>query len=177
MFEDTQELAENKLLLLYIFDNVQLPLSNTLITEIVLENNLLNYFQLQQYLSELVDSGFLTLEKENKKQLYNLTAAGKKVLQYFENRISNSKKEILKSYLKSRSEILKKEIEITADYFPDDDSNYIITCKIMENSSCIIELKLKVDSNDKAKQICSKWKSDPYKIYNLIMDKLTDQPC
>lgn len=173
MFEDTQELAENKLLLLYIFDNVQLPLSNTLITEIVLENNLLNYFQLQQYLSELVDSGFLRLEKENKKQLYNLNPTGKNVLRYFENRISNSKKEILKSYLKSRSEILKKEVEITADYFPGDDNDYTITCKITENSSTIIELKLKADSNDKAKAICSKWKADPYKIYNSIMDSLT----
>lgn len=174
MFGDTQELAENKLLLLYIFNNVQLPLSNTLITEIVLENNLLNYFQLQQYLSELVDSGFLKLEKENKKQLYNLTTAGKSVLQYFENRISSSKKEILKSYLKSRSEILKKEVEITADYFPGDDDDYIVTCKITENSLSIIELKLKVDSNDKAKQICSKWKCDPYKIYNIIIDNLTN---
>lgn len=174
MFGDTQELAENKLLLLYIFDSVRLPLSNTLITEIVLENNLLNYFQLQQYLSELVDSGFLTLEKENKKQLYNLTTAGKSVLQYFENRISSSKKEVLKSYLKNRSEILKKEVEITADYFPGQDDDYIVTCKIAENNLNLIELKLKVDSNDKAKQICSKWKSDPYKLYNIIINSLTN---
>ena len=60
MFEYNQELAENKLLLLYIFDKIQLPVSNNLITEIVLENNLFNYFHIQQYLSELVTSDFFS---------------------------------------------------------------------------------------------------------------------
>ncbi|HBM81290.1 MAG TPA: DUF4364 domain-containing protein, partial [Clostridiaceae bacterium] len=52
MFDDTQELAESKLLILYLFKKINLPISNAIVTDIVLENNLLNYFQLQQYLSE-----------------------------------------------------------------------------------------------------------------------------
>jgi predicted transcriptional regulator len=69
MFDDTQELAENKLLLLYIINKINIPISNAYITEIVLENNLLNYFHLQQYLSELVASEFLIQDKQNKKQI------------------------------------------------------------------------------------------------------------
>jgi hypothetical protein len=173
MFEDTQELAENKLLLLYIFDKVKLPLSNTLITEIVLENNLLNYFHLQQYLSELSESNFLYLQKENKKQLYSLTSKGANTLEYFENRISPAKKEIVNSYLSTRAEILKREVQVTADYYPGTENDYIVTCSIIENNSTIIEIKMKADSNEKAKKICSKWKLSAYQTYGEILNMLT----
>ena len=43
MFEDTLELAENKLLLLYIFDKIKIPITNNKITQIILENNFINY--------------------------------------------------------------------------------------------------------------------------------------
>ena len=48
MFENTSELAENKLLLLYILKTIDEPISNAQLTDIVLENSLINYFTLQQ---------------------------------------------------------------------------------------------------------------------------------
>jgi predicted transcriptional regulator len=174
MFEDTQELAENKLILLYILEKIQLPLSNTLITEIVLENNLLNYFHLQLYLSELAASGFLKAEKEDKRQLYSITPKGENVLEYFENRISKSKKETIKTYLDTHGELLKKEVQVTADYLPGDDKDYIVTCKITEDGINVIDLKLRVSSNEQAKQICTKWKSNPYQFFNRVTSMLTN---
>ena len=44
MFDDTSNLAENKLILLYIFDKVKLPISNVQLSEIVLENDIIDYF-------------------------------------------------------------------------------------------------------------------------------------
>ena len=53
MYDSTLELAENKLLLLYIIKSIKYPISNTQLTDIVLENSFINYFMLQQYVSEL----------------------------------------------------------------------------------------------------------------------------
>lgn len=173
MFDDSQELAENKLLLLYIFNQLQLPISNTLITEIVLENNLLNYFHLQQYLAELVDSGFLELNKQDKKQLYLLTPKGKDVLEFFHNRISESKKTVIDDYLDTHGKLIKREVEITADYIPANENGYIVTCRALQNKETLIELKVKAISNEQAKEICSRWKSEPYQIYGKIINMLT----
>ena len=64
MFNDnTEELAQNKLILLYIIDKSQSSLSNSQITEIVLEDNYMNYFLIQQFLSELVKSKFIEYTK------------------------------------------------------------------------------------------------------------------
>jgi hypothetical protein len=74
MFKDMSELAENKLLLLYIFCEIGMPVSNSHITQIILENNLINYFSLQQYLSELIDSGFINIKKHDKQHFLKFVA-------------------------------------------------------------------------------------------------------
>lgn len=173
MFDDVNELAENKLLLLYIFNNIKLPISNILITQIVLENNLLNYFHLQQYLSELVSSGFLFLDKKDKKLLYTLTAEGSNVLEYFESRISDAKKSIIKKYLDANIQLMKQDEQISADYSVLSDSQYIVTCKMNKNNVDVFELKITVASNDQAREICLKWQSDASEIYKSIMSKFT----
>jgi len=172
MFEDTVELAENKLLLLYIFQKAGSPLSNTRITEIVLENSLLNYFHLQQYLSELVDSGLLDLNRMEKKQVYNLSAKGLSVLEYFAGRITDNKRVIIDSYLVANSESSQKDRKIIADYYLENENEYIVTCKIIEDSVTIIDMKINVNSNEGAKRICSKWEANASKVYSNIINML-----
>ena len=73
MFENTTELAENKLLLLFVLEVLNRPISNTQLTELVLENNLINYFTLQQYISELDSSQFISYKDVNEKKLLIIT--------------------------------------------------------------------------------------------------------
>ena len=51
MYENSAELAENKLLVLYVIKSLKQPISNTQLTEIILENNFINYFHLQRLLN------------------------------------------------------------------------------------------------------------------------------
>ena len=73
MFENTSELAENKLLLLYILKTLNEPITNAQITDMVLENSLINYFTLQQYLNELDTSDFIHYQEMNDKKLISIT--------------------------------------------------------------------------------------------------------
>ena len=59
MYENSSELAENKLLMLYVLKTINEPISNIQLTEIILENNFINYFTFQQYLAELEESKFV----------------------------------------------------------------------------------------------------------------------
>ena len=83
MFENTSDLAENKLLLLYILTSLRDPISNYQLTEIVLENNLINYFTLQQYITELENSEFINFKAINDKKLLYITKKGENVLSFF----------------------------------------------------------------------------------------------
>ena len=76
MYENSLELAENKLLMLYILKSIKDPISNAQFTEIILENNFMNYFIFQQYLSELEESKFVEYHENNNKKLLVITEKG-----------------------------------------------------------------------------------------------------
>ena len=175
MFENTSELAENKLLLLYISKTIDEPISNAQLTDIVLENSLINYFTLQQYLSELDTSEFIHYEKINDKNLITLTNKGIKVLSFFEDRISPSKKTTFDTYIAAKKESIKKELNIQSDLLPTGNDNYLVDLKAFEDDSTLMDLKISVPSKKHALSLCSNWQKNSSKIYNDIINYLLNQ--
>lgn len=176
-YDDTTELAQNKLLLLYILDKIDMPMENSQITQFVLENNYMNYFSTQQYISELIDSNFIEVQynKNNSKKSYKLSDSGKSALAYFDNRIPTKlKKEIDGKYIKKKKELIN-ETQIVADYYKKSDSQYIINLKVIEKDITLFALSLNVVSNKQAKRICDNWKKNPDQIYQKILDMLINE--
>jgi predicted transcriptional regulator len=172
MYENTLELAENKLLVLYILEQIKLPISNNQLTQIILENNFINYFTLQQYISELQAAGFINLMETDGKSRIIISSNGKKVLSLFKDRISPVKITYIELYLKGHIESIKKEITVTADYTIEKNNSFIVNLRAIENDSILIDLKINVPTNNQAKKLCSKWKSNSSQLYNDIIQLL-----
>ncbi|GAA0181883.1 DUF4364 family protein [Clostridium sediminicola] len=174
MFSNTTELAENKLLLIYILNKINLPISNNQVTEIILKNNLINYFTLQQYITELCSAKFLNYIDFDGKQRLVITKNGESVLKLFKNRISPSKIELIDNFLQKNLENIKNEITISADYTIED-NNYIVNLKASENNSILLDLKVNVASIKQANELCAKWKNNSSEIYTRIFKVLIDE--
>lgn len=172
MFPDTTELAENKLLLLYIFDRIGMPITNSHITQIILENNLINYFLLQQYLSELSESGFINSVKDDKRQVLSLTQRGVDALKFFIGRIPEKKIEIIDAYLETNITSIKKESQVISEYEPYANGSFLATLKLMKGEEILIDLKVPVKTNSEARKLCQLWKDDYSEIYGKIMGLL-----
>lgn len=170
MYENSLELAENKLLMLYILKSIKDPISNAQFTEIILENNFMNYFIFQQYLSELEESKFVEYHENNNKKLLVITEKGDSVLSLFKDRLSPSKITIINEYVKEKWESIKRELTIQADYTIASNDSFIVDLKAVESESLLMELKLTVPSKEQATSICSKWKKNPSEIYNNIIN-------
>lgn len=169
MYENSADLAENKLLVLYVMESLKQPITNTQLTEIILENNFINYFTLQQYISELVSSEFLKYELVNDKNLIQITEKGLKTLSFFSDRISAIKKKIIDDYLLSMIDSIKKELTIHSDYTLGKDDTFIVNLKALENDNLLINLDVSVPSKKQALDLCNKWNENPSDIYNKIM--------
>ena len=135
MYDSTLELAENKLLLLYIIKSIKYPISNTQLTDIVLENSFINYFMLQQYVSELISSEFLEYKtQDDDKEIIVLTEKGDKVLFFFKDRISPNKLKLIDEYVRKHVEKIKKELKEFLEY----KSNYKFFQKdLIQKDECI----------------------------------------
>jgi len=172
MYENSAELAENKLLVLYVTDSLKHPITHTQLTEIILENNFINYFTLQQYISELIASDFLRYETVNEKNLIRITEKGTNALSFFSDRISTIKKKIIDDYLLSIIESIKKELTIHSDYTIGNDNLFIVDLQALENDNLLMSLKVSVPSKKQAVSLCNRWKDNPSEIYNKIMNSL-----
>ncbi|MBW4829713.1 MAG: DUF4364 family protein [Clostridiaceae bacterium] len=173
MFIDsTEELAQNKLLLLYIIDKSEIPLTNGQITEFVLENNYMNYFLVQQFLSELTRSKFIEYSRQEEKERYTILKKGKLTLDYFIHKIPDEIKNDIDKKFEVKKEELKRETQIIGDYFKKNENEYVVNLKLVEKDCTLFSLYLNVVSSEQAKMICNNWKSNPDKIYQEILNTL-----
>lgn len=174
MFDDSLNLAENKLLLLYIFEKIKLPISNMQLTQIVLENNFMNYFTLQQYIVELTASNLLKNINEKGKDRLTISEEGKKVLSLFQNRVSEFKLDQLNDYIDNQISAIKKELTVTSDYTIENNNSYLVNLVASENNTTLIDIKLSVASNKQARELCYKWKHNSSDLYNKIIKLLVE---
>lgn len=174
MFEDTLELAENKLLLLYIFKKIKFPISDNAITEIILQNDFINYFTMKQYLNELLSSNFISHINETDNHNLVITEKGLKVLCLFKNRISKDKLNIIDNYLEKQNKDIKEHLSINTHVLKDK-NNFIVDLKISEKDSILMEIKLNVDSHEKAEELCKKWEKNFSELYQKIVESLMEK--
>lgn len=172
MFQDTLELAENKLLLLYILNIIEMPVTNSHLTQIILENNLINYFALQQYLSELTSSGFISDLVEGSKHSLKITNSGKEALDFFQSRISQAKRETVDNYLEINLPEIRNELEIVAEYVPSKDNSFVVSLKLTGKKGSLIDIMVPARTKEEAKDMCNQWKENSKELYCSIMELL-----
>lgn len=173
MFSDnSKEEAQSKLLLLYIFDKFEVAITNNQITDFIMESELLNYFVLQQFLSELVDTSLLEYSNNEEHYYYLITEKGKDTLNYFKDRLSKKLLSKIDQSIDNKRKVLLKETQISANYKKKSKNDYLVELKVVENDITLIDLKLDVVSNKHAKVICDNWKNKAQDIYGEIIKLL-----
>lgn len=173
MFSDnSKEEAQSKLLLLYIFDKFEVAITNNQITDFIMESELLNYFVLQQFLSELVDTSLLEYSNNEEHYYYLITEKGKDTLNYFKDRLSKKLLSRIDQSIDNKRKVLLKETQISANYKKKSKNDYLVELKVVENDITLIDLKLDVVSNKHAKVICDNWKNKAQDIYGEIIKLL-----
>lgn len=173
--ENTEELAQNKLLLLYLIKSSSFAFTNNEITEFVLEKNYMNFFLVQQYLSELVGSKFIEIVNKDSKEVYTILEKGEIALSYFEDRISPKIKEELNKEFNKIEKKNKIETQVIADYFEKKNTQYVVNLKLIENEETLFSIYLDVSTKKHAESICNRWKENPDFIYQNIINILTNE--
>lgn len=173
MFENSsEELAYHKLLILYVLQKINMDLTNSQITQVILETEVMNYFSLQQFLSQLMDSNFLKIYEDSNKEYYTLTQKGIEALEYFLSRIPTQITEKIDEYIKLNKENLLADTQVKSSFVRQSDNEYIVNLRVIENQSNLIDLNLNVSSEKQAKLICDNWKKNASYMYAEVIDLL-----
>ena len=161
-----------KLIILYMLQKVDFPLTNSQISEFILDRGYTTYFTLQSVLSELAESDMIRQEIILNSSYYSLTESGEAALYYFQNRISKSIRDEIDTYISENKMKLRDDVSVLADYYKNTANEYSVRCIVKEKYSNPIELTITVPDEVQAKIVCRNWKDHCQHIYEHIMKEL-----
>lgn len=161
-----------KLIILYMLEKVDFPLTNSQISEFILDEGYTNYFTLQQSISELIESGFVREEATHSRTFYHLTEEGEETIHFFKNDISPAIQDDIDTFLNQKKYELKNEVSIKADYFQNSNQEYSVRCQVIEQGSPLIDLLITVPTETEATTVANNWSEKNQEVYAMIMAKL-----
>ena len=161
-----------KLIVLYMLEHAETALTNSQISEFILEQEYTNYFQLQQAISELVEAELIEKQTISNSSYYRLTTDGRETLGYFEQDLSSDIRKDAKKYLKAIGKKMRDTILTPADYYTTSQGKHAVRCQIVEHGASIVDLNIVAPNMEAAKSICKNWPSKSQEIYAKIMEEL-----
>ena len=154
-----------KLMILYMLDHVNFPLTNSQLTDFFLDHEYTTYFTLQQALNELKEAGLIRMESTHNSSRYEITKEGG-------NNIAPAIIEDIDSYLKENKFRLRNEVGVISDFYKSTNQDYIVHCEVREGKSVLIGFDLSVPDKDQAETMASHWKERSQDIYAYVMKTL-----
>lgn len=172
-FTASQEsLTLYKLIVLYMLDKVAFPLTQSQISEFVLDKGYTNYLTLQQVISELIETNLITAHTTLNRTQLTITQEGKDSLGYFEGRIGDVIKKEIVEYFKENSMELRNEVSVISNYYKTVNGEYEAVLNAKDGDSNLVEIKLSVPTPQIASAICDNWNKKNQEVYQLLTKML-----
>ncbi len=165
----------NKLILLFVFDKMESPLTERTILDMCSSSNdWINYMDCVVLLHKLYRDGFLCEVPNADDTLYTITPEGRETLANFFINIPKSLREEISRFVKNNSSKFRTRQECKADYYLNKDGSYTVFLKILAPMQPMLELKFVVPDKKTANQIYKKWDDKASELYSNVYETLVD---
>ena len=170
---DSETLAENKVLILYVLSCVHKPITNDSLYTIISSAIDLNYFYFEQFLLDLIEVKYVICYEKDSQKLYEISEQGKQTLDLTLDILPGIVKLKVDTNLKSMIENFENSASITAEFTPKSENEFEVECKIMENNEVVFELKTFAYSREQADNIIKNWRENANTLYPKLLAILT----
>lgn len=168
----------NKLIILYVLDKMEIPLTENSILEICSsQNNWVNWMDCKDLLIKLIDAKFVYKPSvETDESRYNITVTGRECLSQFYTRIPASLRAQIDEFATENKLLFKRNQEYVSKNYKNEDGSYTVELRILEplTSDAMFALTLKTDTRHNAMYICKKWRDQAPAVYEYIYSKIID---
>lgn len=174
-------LSMNSLVLLFVFDKMDIPLTeNTIIEMCCSRNEWLSYMDCKQAIGHLIIKAWIHKadgtgdEAASGDTYYAMTVDGRMCLAHLFYNIPSSLRAQIVDFVTENRMHFRRRQEYSRDYFPNPDGTYTVVLRIIDPSRPILDLSLNVDSRATAKAIFNKWEEKAAQIYAMIHENLIE---
>ena len=164
--------TEQKLLVLYVMQGLG-PATSEQLLRFFIEQDLMNYIDLQIALAELRENGLLRKQAHPLGAIYHPTPDGADTLSMFLKRIPYSSRSKVDDVLTGWRDKFNYERHVFHKIIAAEGGAADIKLIIMEEDEKMMELSLRVPDMSTANLICERWANDAASIYSRIMKALS----
>lgn len=171
-----QDNIVNKLIILFVFDKMEIPISEDSLLDICTSTNRwMNYIDCKTALNDLLDAGFVYNSNQLlDSRLFSITPDGRSCIASFYTRIPSHLRDEIYDYTSKNRLQYRKRQEYFTDYYRNSDGTYTVILKIFNTDRPQFELKLIVESRSSAVEITRKWTSKAAQAYGALIETLLD---
>lgn len=163
---------KNKLSMLYLLYRLDLPLSDEQMAEFFTAEGQPNYFELQQLLAELCDSGHLSRSESHGCLYCRITEKGREAVAMFKKKIHIRTLSRIDRFVEDHGHRLRNESQLAAEVMRAENGSYRVSLKVLEMDQMVMEITLAVPHADQAKAIAAAWKGHAKTIYKDLLVQL-----
>lgn len=161
-----------KLIVLYMLDRVSFPMTNDQLSEYILTKGYMDYFKLQQTLSDLSDTELIESETIRNNSYYTISQKGREVCHYFQSKISPEIRYDIKQYIKDNAYALREEVSVISNYYRTIEAEYVAECVVKERGSDLVKVAVRVSTEQQANDICDRWQEKSSEVYSFLINTL-----
>ena len=188
----SREIAQNKLILLYILSKAQTPVSEARLSEYVSRQRLMEYLAFRQHFSELAAAGYIAQESEagadpgvdisadigagpgaKRGGAYAITVAGLGMLAELGGLLPTPWARRIDRTATPMLGAAKNERAVVAIDAVDSFGGNVAELAIQDGGRAVIRISLLAGSRQDARAICKRWKDDTAALYSRIVETLT----
>jgi len=170
-----------KLILLYVLDQMEIPLTEESIMAICTnKNDWLEYLDCKEAMQQLINVDFIskvengTFKVDPKDERYTITVDGRNCVANFFNRIDRKTSEDIANFAKQNRMVYKRSQEYLYEYFKNNDGTHTVVFRIKEPEMVqpMFEIRLKTATRSAAVAAGKKWHTKAAQVYEYVFDNL-----
>ncbi|MEI6578180.1 MAG: DUF4364 family protein [Eubacteriales bacterium] len=163
---------EIKLLICFLLENLDRSLSKAQLNEVMQEQGLANYFDVNQALGELIDNGTVGMELFEEQEILSLTGIGRDATQLLENDLPKTVREkALNAAVKLQTKARRaRENKIELEKL---EIGYNVTFTISDKDDILMRLTVYVADITQVETVKQGFLNDPVSLYSGIIAALT----
>ncbi len=167
-----------KIILLFIFEKMEIPLSENTLSEIIMSNpDLMSYMDYREALAKIVDVKFVVAKTVSGDLMYQLAKDGRDCLAHFWTKIPASIRESIIKYTDENKLRMKRSQEYRIDYYKNTDGTQTVVLMIKDYTGPqnLMKLELRVPSRADAIRAAARWKDKAPEVFEYVYNHLVEQ--
>lgn len=168
------EKADIKGLVLYLLKEADCVLKEGLLTDVMMADGLVDYFDCTSAIEELLMAGMIDIASLEDTGSYRVTKRGLEVVGEYEQRLPHNVKTKTREALENALRQKQEDDQVFAEINPSE-SGYTVNCTVREGGETMLSYTVLVPERKDAYYVAERFRANPSGYYQKILELVLDE--